>query len=74
MASDEIFDLFHKYNRLVRREMAKPLMCWRCRAGLVTSLDKNDELVLICYLCGAEVAPGTALIDQVRKTVVSYYE
>lgn len=73
MATDENFDLFHKYNRLVRRSLVKPVSCTTCNGTLTTSLGKDDELVLVCYSCDYELVPGTALIDEIRAIVKEHF-
>lgn len=73
MATDETFDLFHKYNRLVRRRLTKPLACEACGHNLTTSLGSDDSLILVCYVCPYEVKPGTRLIEQVRAVVKEHF-
>lgn len=73
MATDETFDIFHKYNRLVGRSLAKPIACEACGEQLTTSLDKDDELVLICFVCGYEEKPGQYMIDNLRAVVKEHF-
>lgn len=70
--TDETFNLFHKYNRLVRRQMVKPLEC-HCGGNLITSLGPEDELVLICYACDTEIVPGESRIADVRAVVKEHF-
>lgn len=71
---DEVFNLFHRYNKLVRRGMTKPLQCKHCGEGLYTSLGEDDVLVLICYGCDSETLPGIGQIDGVRAVVKEHFE
>ena len=78
MEDDEnLFPLFHAYNKLVRRGLVKPLTC-DCGDPLVTSIDKRtmiDEEVLLleCYGCGTIVRPGLDTIGDVRAVVTEHF-
>ncbi len=65
------FSVFHKYNRLVRRGMAKPIQC-SCGAEPVVSIGVNEEPVLKCYSCGSRITPGLALYQSLVKHVDSF--
>ena len=74
---ENIFALFHAYNKLVRRGLVKPLTC-QCGGNMVTGLRKHtmideDELVLDCYDCGSVTVPGEATLDDVRAVVKEHF-
>jgi hypothetical protein len=69
MERNDEFHLFHRYRRLSARGIVDPLLHNNCEGELYTSLDKDDELVLVCVYCNATVIPGLNLINRVRKTV-----
>lgn len=71
--SDEIFRLFHRYNKLVRRGLAKPLTCTVCDTRLITALDDEDELVLKCFTCASSTRPGLARLGNVRAVVTEHF-
>jgi hypothetical protein len=73
MATDLMFDMFHKYNRLVRRGLVKPLACTRCGNPVVTSLTNEDALVLVCFTCDSEVKPGKDTIANVGAVVGEHF-
>lgn len=69
-----IFRLFHRYNKLVRRGLVKPLACKTCSSLLTTALGDNDELVLKCFVCDSSTVPGLATISDVRAVVTEHFE
>ncbi len=71
--SDPLFQLFHRYNKLVRRGLVQPLMCKTCAVPYVTAVDKNDELVLKCFSCSSVVTPGIGTIGNVRAVVMEHF-
>lgn len=72
MALDDTFDLFHKYNKLVRRQMVKPLAC-SCGTPLITTLGPADDLTLHCVACDTYTVPGVTTIDNVRAVVKEHF-
>lgn len=73
MEKDPLFVMFHRYNKLVRRQMVKPLECPVCSFGLITGLGENDELVLQCFQCDTTRTPGLATIDRVNAVVKEHF-
>jgi len=73
MEQDPIFALFHKYNKLVRRDLAPPLRCTTCNNPLVTGMGENDELVLNCLTCNSIIKPGIGIFDNVRAIVMEHF-
>lgn len=67
------FQTFHKYNRLVRRGDAQPLLCPTCGNEVVTRLGLLDTVRLWCYTCGASIVPGLDTCDRVRAIVEEFY-
>lgn len=74
MATDPMFDMFHKYNRLVRRNLVKPLTCPSCGTAYVTGLGPEDELVLLCVVCDTKTSPGEDTIGRVRAVVSEHFK
>lgn len=70
--NDELFRLFHRYNKLVRRDLVQPLTCKTCDAILITAL-KDDQLVLKCQPCASVTTPGVKTIDTVRAVVREHF-
>ncbi len=71
--SDELFKLFHRYNKLVRRDLVKPLTCKTCGVPYITGLNSKDELILRCLGCPADVTPGIGTISTVRAVVTEHF-
>jgi hypothetical protein len=63
------FHMFHRYRRLSARGIVEPLTHDNCGGEFYTSLDKDDELILVCSYCTTRVIPGTKLMDKVYKAV-----
>jgi hypothetical protein len=70
---DPLFTMFHRYNKLVRRQMVKPLECGACGSILSTGLGEDDELVLNCFACDSTRVPGLATIDRVNAVVKEHF-
>lgn len=69
---ENLFPVFHKYNKLVRRNLVKPLLC-QCGEPAITALGDDDELVLNCFSCGAITTPGIDTIDNVKAVVSEHF-
>lgn len=67
------FQVFHRYNRLVRRGIAAPLVCQYCGEPLSLELGENDGPVLRCYLCNVLTFPGKNLYDRVKAIVSEHF-
>ena len=71
--NEELFRMFHRYNKLVRRSLVKPLICKSCDAPLVTGIGEGAELVLSCFSCGSKTKPGVATISRVNAVVKEHF-
>ena len=66
------FQVFHDYNKLVRRGLAEPLRCSACGAEPVLGIDarsKEIQPLFKCYHCGALTSPGLNVYDACRDKV-----
>jgi hypothetical protein len=73
MEQDLLFKTFHRYNKLVRRQMVRPLVCEVCNVELATGFGKDDELVLKCFGCDTDIVPGLATISRVDAVVKEHF-
>lgn len=64
---------FHKYNRLVRRGLTKPLACPHCEHEYVLRATVNAEPVLYCAWCDSLVQPGINMYNNVRAVVKEFF-
>lgn len=67
-----MFNLFHRYNKLVRRDLARPLK-HTCGSGYITAMGEDEELVLRCLSCGTDTVPGIGTIGRVRAVVKEHF-
>lgn len=67
------FQTFHKYNRLVRRGLVKPLS-HSCGTEYALQLGRDDEPVLKCYLCGTTTLPGSKMYSDIRAVVKEHFD
>lgn len=72
---DDIFQVFHRYKRIVRRGMVPKnlLECDSCGTERVTRLGKDDSLVLWCPGDDTETIPGQDFIRAIRGVVGEWY-
>jgi hypothetical protein len=70
---DALFRLFHRYNKLVRRGLVRPLVCKSCATPYITAVDGDDELILRCLACPSDVTPGIDTIGKVRAVVTEHF-
>lgn len=68
------FQTFHRYNRLVRRGLVKPLKCPHCDYDYVLRLTDDDEPGLECFMCLSIVKPGKRVYDDIRAVVKEFFE
>lgn len=73
MEQDPIFKSFHRYNKLVKRNMVKPLECDICHQELTTAFGEDDELVLKCFSCDTDIVPGLETISRVDAVVKEHF-
>lgn len=71
--SDETFRLFHRYNKLVRRGLTKPLACNRCATNYIVAVGDDDKLILRCLTCNSKVVPGIGTIANVDAVVKEHF-
>lgn len=67
------FQIFHRYNRLVRRGQAKPLTCPHCESVYTLRTTEDAEPVLQCLTCDSLVQPGLALYQNIKAVVKEFY-
>lgn len=63
------FDILHKYNRLVRRDLATALTCGEDSWEYTVKLGPDGDPVLHCYLCGGRLTPGERMYEELQKVV-----
>lgn len=71
--NDELWRIFHRYNKLVKQNLVPPVMHDFCGNPMVTRLGKNDTLALWCADCDAYVIPGLAFVERVSAQVEEFY-
>lgn len=67
------FQIFHLYNRLVRRDMAEALACPTCEEVYVLR-EKEDKPVLQCFGCQSLVEPGLTMWNEIQAVVKEHFE
>jgi hypothetical protein len=67
------FQVFHRYNKLVRRDLADPLLCTVCDSEYIVALGAFDEPVLKCLTCRSTIYPGLTTYDDLRAAVSQYF-
>lgn len=67
------YQTFHKYNRLVRRGLTKPLTCQHCETELSVMMGTVDRPMLKCFGCGVEVYPGLKMYETIRAVVKEHF-
>ena len=72
MDDDNLFSLFHAYNRLVEEGKAKPLMCLYDAREYVVS-HRNGDLRLVCYTCSSSITPGINMISNIKAVVKEHH-
>lgn len=68
------FQVFHKYNRLVRRGACKPLTCRHCGNELTLRVGTDDEPELMCFFCNVLTKPGLKMYSDIRSVVKEHFE
>lgn len=66
------FQIFHNYNRLVRRGLAKPLE-HSCGGQYVLAMGEKDLPVLKCYSCNTTTLPGTKMYGDIKAVVEEWF-
>lgn len=64
---------FHKYNRLVKRDLVEPLACEVCGFDLITRATHAGEPLLQCPVCNVIIQPGLKIYDRVRLINQEFY-
>ena len=67
------WEVAHRYQRLVRRGIAEPVMCPDCRIEYVKKIGRDDEPVFYCLRCRGTLVPGVRMMDQMRDLVKQYF-
>lgn len=67
------FQTFHRYNRLVRRGVTKPLTCQHCDTEYVLTIGDEDKPALKCYGCGVVKYPGLAMYSDTLAVVKEHF-
>lgn len=66
--------IFHLYNRLVRRNMAKPLTCHTCDNAYALRATEDGEPVLQCFGCNSMLQPGLDMYDDIVSVVKEHFD
>ena len=66
------FEVFHKYNRLVRRGQA-PRLTHSCGKEFFLQLGKDDEPALYCAWCNIVSSPNLSVYREIEKTVQEHF-
>lgn len=64
---------FHKYRRLVKRGIVKPLSCPDCNEEYTLRTTEDAEPVLQCCFCNTLVQPGLRLYNEVDAVVKEHF-
>lgn len=67
------FQTFHRYNKLAKQGLVKPLACYTCRTTYILRVTEDDEPVLQCLLCDALIQPGLRLYQEICAVVKEHY-
>lgn len=67
------FQTFHRYNRLAKRGMVKPLSCPDCDNPYTLRTTEDAEPLLQCFYCDTLVQPGLRLYNDIRAVVTEFY-
>lgn len=66
------FQTFHKYNRLVRRGLTKPLT-HSCGTEFVLTIGDEDQPALKCFTCGTTTYPGLRMFGDIQAVVKEHF-
>lgn len=64
---------FHKYNRLVKRDLVDPLACQVCDFPLVSRATEDGEPLLQCVICNVITQPGLKIYERIRLINQEFY-
>ena len=64
---------FHKYNRLVKRGLVRPLACPHCDTTYVLRATDEGEPRLQCLGCNSLITPGLETYRQVQAVVKEHF-
>jgi len=67
------WEVFHRYNELVKQSKAKQLACPDCGGNLVTKADEKTNPMLYCFACDTNIRPGLDVYGQIRSVVSEFY-
>lgn len=63
------FEILHKYNKLVRRELAHPIVCGKDGWEYVVRHNDGVTPLLRCYYCGGTLTPGDKMYAEWQRIV-----
>lgn len=66
------FQTFHRYNRLVRRGLVKPL-AHSCGEPFTLAIGEDESPVLKCYSCNTTTYPGTKMFADIQAVVQEWF-
>lgn len=66
------FQTLHKYNRLVRRGVTKPLL-HSCGNEFALTLGDEDKPALKCFMCGTTTYPGLNWYSDILAVVKEHF-
>lgn len=64
---------FHRYRRLSKRGIVKPLSCPDCHEEYTLRASEAGDPVLQCFFCGTLVQPGLRLYNEVEAVVKEHF-
>jgi hypothetical protein len=64
---------FHKFNRMVKRGDADPIVCEVCDNAYVLRADQDAQPYFECFFCNVVVHPSLRVYDEVCKIVKEHY-
>ena len=64
---------FHRYNRLVRRELVDPLECTICGFDLVLRATHDADPLLQCPVCNVITSPGQNTYRRILAVNKEFY-
>ena len=67
--------IWHRFNRLVKEEKARPILCPDCETVLFTRVkgEVDDTPFLWCHVCDTFLSPGLDVYSRVRAVVSEHY-
>ena len=63
------FEILHKYNRLVRRDLAEPIVCGRDATVYTIRRNDGETPSLHCYTCDSDYYPSDREYAEWQKRI-----